>query len=172
MTDEVQIRSARAEDAQAIAAAESATAETKGLLNALPGEIPLDAYREKIAAVIRHRNGVYLVAETGEQLIGHLLLDPMPLAQNSHVCTLTIVVHPGNTGRGVGRLLLDHAIDWARGNAQIEKIELRVRAENQRAIRLYRGCGFEQEGSSRRRLKYSDGSYEDDLMMGLFVLRD
>ena len=167
--DSVSIRSAEPGDAEVIAEAEYATAATRGLLNALPGEIPLEAFSQKIRALAAHPDGIYLVAESAERLVAHLLLEPMPLSQNSHVCTLTIVVHPGHTSRGTGRRLLDHAIRWARANPRLEKIELRVRAGNERALRLYRGCGFVQEGSSRHRLKYADGEYEDDLMMGLLL---
>ncbi len=169
MAEQLEIREARPEDAEPIAAAEHETAATRGLLNALPGEIPLPAFQSKIEALAEHPDGLYLVGENAAGLAGHLLLDPMPLAQNSHVCTLTIVVHPGHTGRGVGDALLNHAIRWARQNPRLEKIELRVRAGNQRAIRLYERCGFELEGHTRRRLKYGADEYEDDLMMGLLL---
>ena len=169
MSEAISIRVAEVQDAESIAEAEYTTAATRGLLNALPGEIPLEAFREKIRALAAHPDGIYLVAQSGGQLVGHLLLDPMPLSQNSHICTLTIVVHPGHTARGTGRQMLDHAIAWARAHERLEKIELRVRAGNERALRLYRSCGFVQEGSSRRRLKYGDGEYEDDLMMGLLL---
>lgn len=169
MSAAVQLRPARVADAEAIAAAEAETARTQGLLNALPGEIPLAAYRQKIETLTEHSNGLYLVAEASGQMLGHLLLDPMPFQQNGHVCTLTIVVHPGSTGQGVGTALLSHAVDWARRNERLEKIELRVRAGNQRALALYRRFGFEQEGCSRKRLKYADNQYEDDLMMGLLL---
>ena len=169
MPDQLQIRVARLEDAGSIASAEHQTAETRGLLNALPGEIPLAAFERKIEELTEHPDGLYLVATNDAELAAHLLLEPMPLAQNAHICTLTIVVHPGHTDRGVGSALLNHAINWAKSNDHIEKIELRVRAGNQRAIRLYERCGFEVEGRTRRRLKYAEDEYEDDLMMGLLL---
>lgn len=162
-------RKARESDAEQIAAAEHATARTPGLLNALPGEIPLGAFRDRIRALATEVRGVYLVAERDGVVVGHLLLDPLPLTQNAHVVSLNIVVHPGATDAGIGRALLGHAVEWARQNPLVEKIELRVRAGNARAIHLYESLGFVEEGRLSRRLKLADGSYVDDVAMGLFV---
>jgi len=162
-------REALAADAEVIAAAEHATAATPGLLNALPGEIPLAAFRDKIVALASNPAGLYLVAERDGVVVGHLLLDPLPLAQNAHVVSLNIVVHPGATDGGIGRRLLGQAIAWAQANPSVEKIELRVRSGNARAVHLYESLGFEAEGRLRRRLKLADGAYVDDVAMGLFV---
>lgn len=162
-------REAWESDAEQIAAAEHRTAETPGLLNALPGEIPLAAFRDKIRALATDPRGLYLVAERDGAMVGHLLLDPLPLAQNAHVVSLNIVVHPGATDGGIGRALLGHAIAWANNNPAVEKIELRVRAGNARAIHLYESLGFAVEGRLSRRLKLADGSYVDDVEMRLFV---
>ena len=83
---------------------------------------------------------------------------------------LTIVVHPGHTGQGYGRRLMEHAISWARQSPTIEKIELRVRSTNPRARRLYESLGFEVEGILTKRIKLSE-RYADDICMGLFVDR-
>lgn len=168
----VAIRDAVPADAEAIAAGEHETARTPGLLNALPGEIPVSAFREKIASIAAGGCGLYIVADRDGVVIGHLLLDPLPLAQLAHVCTLNIVVHPKATDRGIGRRLLEHAIARARHHPALEKIELAVRAGNERAIHLYRSLGFQEEGHIRRRVKLATGGYEDDLVMGLFVDRE
>lgn len=163
------IRNALPEDAQAIAAGEYQAAETRGLLNALPQEIPETAFLDKIKALQKSDRGLYVVAEQGNEIVGHVLLDPMPLTANSHICTLTIVVYPGWQERGIGKQLLVHAIRWAQNNRHVEKIELMVRAGNERAIRLYRSLGFEEEGLIHRRVREADGVYHDDIAMALFV---
>jgi ribosomal-protein-alanine N-acetyltransferase len=58
---------------------------------------------------------------------------------------LNLCVHPEFRSRGLGRLLLDHAIDHARGmGCQVMLLE--VRPSNPGAVRLYRQRGFEQIG--------------------------
>lgn len=166
----ITIRKATVEDAPAIATGESETARTRGLLNAGPGEIPEPAFRRKIERLQHGDRGLYVVAESEDQIVGHLLLDPMPLAANAHICTLTLVVYSGWKSQGIGKQLLAHAIAWARQNPRIEKIELMARTSNARAISLYRSMGFEQEGLIRKRLKEAGGVYHDDIAMALFVV--
>lgn len=163
----VRIRTAKREDAGVLAQAEYDTAAAQeGLLAAKPYEIPVRAFEQKIEALAAA--GSYFVLEVDGAPAGHLLLDPLGLASVRHVVQLTIVVHPGHTGRGYGRALMLHAIEWARRAEGVEKIELRVRSTNPRAIALYESLGFAREGVLRERIKLRDG-YADDICMGLFV---
>jgi len=45
------------------------------------------------------------------------------------------------------------------------KVELLVRATNERAIRLYRALGFVEEGRFRDRVRLPDGTLVDDIAM-------
>jgi RimJ/RimL family protein N-acetyltransferase len=161
------IRPARVEDAAVLAQAEYDTAsEQEGLLAAKPGEIPVEAFRRTIESL--REDGLYVVLEVEGRPAGHLLLEPFPLSSTNHVAQLTIVVHHGYTGRGYGRALMEHAIEWARRSERIEKIELRVRSSNPRAIGLYEALGFKTEGRLQDRIKLQNG-YADDICMALFV---
>jgi putative acetyltransferase len=164
------LRTARTTDAEAIAAAEAETAQTPGLLIGRPNEIPLDAYRARIAKLATQ--GRYIVAEQDGGIIGHALLDPMPMRANAHVHLLTIVVHPGHVGRGVGETMLRDLLDWAGRDPRVGKVELKVRAGNERALRLYRRCGFVEEARFRRRVRRAGGVYEDDIGMAWFPARE
>lgn len=160
------IRIARVTDAPAIAANERATAATPGLLVGRPGEIPLVAYADKI----RHleTRGRYVVAELDGAVVGHALLEPFEMIANSHVFRLTVAVAPDHVGRRIGRALMLDLLDWATGDPRVRKIELHVRATNERAIRLYRSLGFVEEGRFRQRVRLPDGTFVDDLGMAWF----
>jgi ribosomal protein S18 acetylase RimI-like enzyme len=101
--------------------------------------------------------------------VGHGMLDPLPLAAVRHVVHLTLVVHPGWHGRGIGRALLGSLIEWARSTPAVEKIELNVRASNTPAQTLYRKIGFNEIGRWQRRVKIAPGQYLDDVAMELLV---
>lgn len=165
----MRIRIAIPADAEAIAAAEAEIQRTPGLLVGWPGEIPLEAYRTKIARLATA--GRYIVAEENGVPIGHALLEPMPMRANAHVFQLTIVVHPGHVERGVGKAMLRDLLDWAQHDPRVGKVELNVRAGNERARRLYHRCGFVEEARFRRRVRRSDGAYEDDIGMAWFPAR-
>lgn len=162
----MKIRAATIGDAEAIAAAEAETARTPGLLVGWPGEIPAEAYRTKITGLATA--GRYIVAEEDGAAVGHAMLDPMPMRGNAHVFQLTIVVHPGHLGRGIGTAMLRDLLAWAQRDPRVGKVELKVRAGNRRAQALYRRFGFSEEARFRRRVRRSDGHYEDDLGMAWF----
>ena len=162
----MQIRIAAPVDAEAIAAAEAGTQRTPGLLVGWPGEIPVEAYRTKIAWLATA--GRYLVAEENDKPVGHAFLEPMPMRGNAHVFQLTIVVHPGRVERGIGRTMLRDLLDWAQHDPRVGKVELNVRAGNLRAQCLYRSMGFVEEARFRHRVRRVDGRFEDDLGMAWF----
>ena len=54
----------------------------------------------------------------------------------THVFRLTIVVHPEFTGHGVGTALMVELMEWAKRSPKVRKIELLVRATNERAVHL------------------------------------
>ncbi len=78
---------------------------------------------------------------------------------NAHVFRLTIVVHPGHRGRGIGRAMLGDLLAWAARDARVSKVELLVRATNEPAVRLYREFGFSEEGRFRQRVRQPDGTF-------------
>jgi ribosomal protein S18 acetylase RimI-like enzyme len=160
------IRTATDRDAASIAAAEWSTAATPGRLVQRPGEIPVVAFATKIAEL--RTLGSYWVAEDEGAAVGHCFLEPMKMAGNSHVFTLNIVVHPGETGRGIGAALMVHLLQWARTRTELRKIELLVRSANERAISLYKRFGFMEEGRLRDRVLTSEGTFIDDIAMAWF----
>jgi RimJ/RimL family protein N-acetyltransferase len=166
----MKIRSAVPSDAHSLWDAERQTATTPGLLVARPGEIPIDAFETKIELLASC--GRYVVAELDGAPVGHAFLEPLgTLAATSHVFQLTIVVHPGHLGRGIGTSLLSDLLGWAHEDSRVKKIELRVRSTNQRAIALYRKFGFVEEGRFRSRVALPDGTFVDDLAMAWFPAR-
>ncbi len=163
------IRTARVADAPALAQAERSIAATPGLLVSRPDELTDERFAAKIAALDVADNGRYLVAEVAGELVGHGLLDPLPLAAVRHVVHLTLAVHPGWQGQGVGRALLEGLIEWARAAPAVEKIELNVRESNATAQALYRKVGFTEVGRWQRRVKLGPDRYVADVAMELLV---
>ncbi|MEZ5185230.1 MAG: ribosomal protein S18-alanine N-acetyltransferase [Candidatus Nanopelagicales bacterium] len=74
----------------------------------------------------------------------------------------TIAVAPGAQGQGLGRQLLDHLVHHARAQ-RCRRMHLEVKADNEAAIALYRGRGFDQV---RLRARYYP-DFSDALVMGL-----
>ena len=166
MPETLKIRKATKADAPALCSAERTTAATPGLLVSRPYEFHESAFAQKIEVL--STKGVYLVAEVNGEPVGHALLEPLELESSAHMFTLTIVVHPGHLGLGIGTALMTALLEWADRTPAVEKIELRVRATNNRARALYARFGFVQEGRFEKRIRLPDGSYLDDISMARF----
>lgn len=166
---DVQIREAKAEDARAIVTAEKEIAQTPGYFCSQPDELSEENVIKTITTLSQTGKGVYLVAEQDGVIVGHAFLEPLQLKSICHVAQLTIGVHKGWQERGIGTALMQKIIEWARQSQTIEKIELNVRAKNDRAVALYKKMGFVEEGRLKNRIKIKDNHYTDDLLMALNV---
>jgi len=103
------------------------------------------------------------VAEDDGRIVGQLMLQGGKRRNVRHAATLGITVGREHRGQGVGRRLMEYAIDWARAGGVVTRIELNVFVRNSNAIRLYESCGFVVEGRRRRSI-HREGEYMDDLV--------
>ena len=126
--------------------------------------------RRYLRAVRRHADAAVFVAVDGEQIVGRLSVARDPHPASPHVADLGLFVAASHRRRGVGRLLLETAVAWARG-VGIRKLELHVFPWNVPAIRLYEDFGFVREGL-RRGHYLRDGADVDALLMAFTSLRD
>lgn len=163
------IRVATPEDAPSLWQAEVAAAATPGQLVSHPDELKLPAFVAKLRDL--EERGSYVVAVEGDELVGHAVLEPMPLAAIRHVLRLTVVVHPGHFGRGIGTALVRHLQRLVTVDPTVRKIELLVRETNARAVRLYLRLGFVEEGRFKDRVRLPDGRFIDDLALAWFPAR-
>ena len=97
--------------------------------------------------------------QLGARLAGYAILTHA--AGESHLLNLCIA--PAWQGRGLGRLLLGHAVRLAREQA-CSHMFLEVRPSNQAGIALYRNNGFEVVGT-RPGYYRSDEGKEDAIVM-------
>jgi putative acetyltransferase len=110
---------------------------------------------------------VNLVACLGDQVIGNIGLHPGQNVRRRHTANIGMGVHDDYAGNGVGQQLMDAAINLADNWHNLLRLELTVYTDNDRAIRLYKRCGFEQEGVLRK-YAFRDGGYIDALTMARF----
>ncbi len=91
--------------------------------------------------------GVTLVAADGDQVLGTAKVTPNQMGPGSHVANASFIVRPAARGRGVGRLLGEAALDWAR-SAGFRAIQFNAVVEtNTSAVALWRSLGFDIIGT-------------------------
>ncbi|WP_420403007.1 GNAT family N-acetyltransferase [Nisaea sp.] len=79
---------------------------------------------------------------------------------------LTVAVAPDHRRRGLGRLLMRHAVQMARESGA-ERLLLEVQDGNLPAIRLYEDLGMEAFDRRRNYYKSGNGGHADAIMMQL-----
>ncbi len=124
---EVVIRDAELADLDAIMQLEAATFAT-------------DAWsRDVMAAELASPNTFYLVAVSGDEIVGYAGLSA-PMG-SEHADIQTIAVDPTHRRIGIGRVLLGRLLALAQARGAIDVL-LEVRADNPGAQRLYELQGF------------------------------
>lgn len=76
-------------------------------------------------------------------ILGSAKMNPNYAGPGSHVASASFMVDPGHWGKGAGRALCLHALDWARDEGYRAMQFNAVAESNARAIALYRSLGFE-----------------------------
>lgn len=113
-------------------------------------------------------NSIFLVAEFEGKITGSLNCPGGSRKAIRHSARLGMSVSKVWRDQGVGSLLLEFAIQWARGNPVISRTELNVFVENTAAIHLFSEVGFQIEGTRRTSI-FRDGRYHDDHLMAILL---
>jgi RimJ/RimL family protein N-acetyltransferase len=124
--------------------------------------------RGHIARMRRADNAIFVVGECGGRIVATLTFEGGAKARTRHTGELGISVGRELWGQGVGRALMDELLEWSAASGVVRKLNLRVRTDNARAIRLYERLGFREEGRATRDLLV-DGEFHDSLWMGLEI---
>ena len=164
----IRVRRAEATDAEALVALADAVSREDGrwILTTESWRSARDE-RRYLKTVRRHPDAAVFVAEEDGIVLARLSLARDPHPASRHVADLGLMVAAGARRRGIGRMLLDEAVSWARASG-IRKLELHVFPWNEPALRLYEAFGFEREGYRKRHYE-RDGEWVDAILMAYAV---
>lgn len=135
-----------------------------------PDEITPDYVAAHIAAAQRGLGLVAIQPSADPQKPVGVIVATVPGPRQFHhvLSDLTMAVDPEVQGLGIGRALFVAFLETVRTrHPQISRVELMCRADNGRALKLYAQLGFVLEGRLSGRVKDSDGTLSDDLVLGL-----
>ena len=112
-----------------------------------------------------------VVAVDGDTVLGSAKMGPNRPAQGSHVGTASFMVGPLARGRGVGRALCEHVVQWHRDHG-FHAIQFNaVVSTNTAAVRLWQSLGFTIVGTVPGAFRLPDGT-DADLHVMFLGLRD
>lgn len=170
LNDEISllIREATADDAPTIIKYLNEVSGESDFLTFGPGEFGISEGEER--QILRQYqdsdNQMCLVGVIDNRIVSVMTLTAGQRPRTRHSGEFGMSVRQSHWGLGIGTLLVDALIQWAKATDIIKKINLRVRTDNHRAIILYEKRGFKIEGTMRKEL-FVDGEYFDYHWMGL-----
>ena len=162
------IREAQPSDAQELIDFVNAVGGESDFLTRGANEFDLTEQEEAefLAKCQATANHIYLVVVVEERIVGTLNFAAGKRRRVSHSGEFGMSVSKAYWGQGVGSRLLDGLLEWAQKTNSIKKINLRVRADNDRAVKLYERKGFVREGTLTNEMCV-DGQYFDLYALGL-----
>ena len=164
----IRVRRAEAGDAAALVAlAEAVGSEEGDWMLTTERWRSVGEERRYLKACRQHPDAAVFVADDDGRLVGRLSLSRDPHPASRHVADLGLMVAASHRRRGIGTVLLEEAVSWAR-SAGVSKLELHVFPWNEPAIALYESFGFEREGYRRHQYR-RDGELVDAILMAYLV---
>jgi RimJ/RimL family protein N-acetyltransferase len=165
------IRNAQPIDArQIIDYVNKVISEPDSNLEMSPGEFLHSTEQEEkiLAEFLESENSIYLVAEIEGKIIGTLTCHGSSRKASRHSVEISMSVDSDWRGKKVGSALMQSALNWARHNEMVKRLDLVVFERNKTAIQLYEKFGFEKEGLLRNVI-YRDGIFLNAYIMSLLM---
>ncbi len=107
---------------------------------------------------------IYLVAEINKIVAGYISFDNWDTRRTSHTGLFSVFIRKRFRGMGIGKILVQGMLDWAKESPVNKKISLYVFSTNKGAIALYKKLGFKVEGLFKRDM-IIDGKFVDSVAM-------
>lgn len=105
-----------------------------------------------------------ITSNDSEDILGLISLTSINYINRTAI--LHIMVEKNSQGKGIGTFAINEILKYAFLSLNLNRIELQVLNDNERAKYLYKKIGFMQEGI-RRQVCYKDGVYKDMIIMGM-----
>lgn len=113
-------------------------------------------------------NKIILVALYNDRIVGHMQIVVATNARFRGIGELFIYLHQEFQNVGLGTALMQAGLNLARAR-KLHRVELTVVADNLRGVRSYEKVGFQREGVKRENYLGEDGTYHDEIVMGILL---
>lgn len=130
--------------------------------------VSLEQEKDFLASLEDSTSSVMFIARKDGKIVGNARFDSMTRERLKHRGDIGISVVSAEWGQGIGSMLLEAVIHFAKNTAHVEIISLEVKSDNLRAIKLYKKFGFQKIGHFKGFLKIN-GKYTDFDLMNLYL---
>lgn len=138
------------------------------ITNAVEFNPTIEQETKFIESFFNSENSLLLVALHEGKMIGNIDVTGRSYSKIKHIGYVGMGIAKEWRNQGLGTVLLEGMIDWAKANPMLEILWLRVFANHAAGIALYKKMGFKEIGRLENHIK-TEGGYIDDVMMQLKV---
>lgn len=134
------------------------------------GEMTISLEQEEmfIENANKQDNALMAVVLHEECIIGCFSLTGGTKQRLRHTGELGISILEPYWGKGIGERMINYLVNWSKKTGIIRKIDLRVRSDNLRGLKLYKKTGFVVEGTVIRDMLI-DNKFYDSIIMGMLI---
>lgn len=171
----LRIRDAKTDDAAALLQMFQQAVKESDYLMTTPAEavkLTLEQEMEFIAAYHKNANQLFLIADVEGTVAGTLSVTQGKLKKQHHVGEFGIVVLQKYWNMGIARRMMNVMLQWVEAHPVLRYVHLCVMANNEKALRLYKNFGFNEEGRKPRAVFQNDESYQDIILMGKWIEKE
>ena len=111
-------------------------------------------------------NGILM---TESEIAGVLNIMAEQRIRIRHIGDIFLVIQRKFWNHGLGSILLEEGIEWAKTSGVLRRLQLSVQKRNEAAIHLYSKFGFVTEGLQERGAYLEEGIFLDVYLMGRLI---
>jgi GNAT superfamily N-acetyltransferase len=105
------------------------------------------------------------VAEDHNEIVGSYIIKPNQPDLGNHIANASYMVNPDHQGRGIGKLLCEHSIKFAKEKGYTGIQFNIVVSTNVSAVHLWKKCGFEIIGTTPGGFRHKELGLVDTYIM-------
>lgn len=113
--------------------------------------------------------GLYLVVTHNNEIIGNIGIVGNLMKKMKHTASMGISLKKEWRNIGLGKILMEEGIRWAKEKTNLEILWLDVFSLNVSAISLYEKLGFVEDGRQKNFCKLQGERYCDKIIMSLHI---
>lgn len=167
----IEVRQTSTDDSRQLLSVVKEYISTTSYIPLYEQEFKLTDEQEKnwIRRYLEDNNSLLLVAVYNGAIIGNIDLTENSRRMLNHTGVIGMGILKEWRNMGVGTILLEQTIYWAKKFSSLEIIWLQVFANNLPAISLYKKLGFSEDGRQMGFIKDKFGQYQDNVLMSLRI---
>lgn len=107
----------------------------------------------------------FVAIDQNDEILGTYIIKPNQIDLGNHIANCSYMVNPKFQNLGIGKLLCEHSLKFAKDNGFLGMQFNIVVSTNESAVKLWQKFGFEIIGTTPRAFRHSNLGFVDTFIM-------